>query len=101
MAALRDAHRVGYGLRKVAEALGHLRRRLEIELVVLEAHAIRFRDNRPGLETQQDVVRLGIVAAGGVRFTSGDQRNAGASRDPCMAPLKARPPRHALGLTLE
>src|SRR5205823_8056517 len=61
---------------KVAEALGHLRRRLEIELVVLEAHPIRFRDNRPGLQTEQDVMGLGVVAPSVVRIVGGGERNS-------------------------
>src|SRR5438093_10828266 len=101
MAALRDAHGIGYGLRKVAEALGHLRRRLEIELVVLEAHPIRFRDNRPGLQTEQDVMGLGVVAPSVVRIVGGDERNSSAPRDPGQALVHARLLLQAMVLNLE
>ena len=78
MTALRNPDGVRDGLGEFAEALRHLGRGLEIELVVVELHALLVRDDGAGLQTEKDVVRLGVVLARVVRVVGGDQRNSGA-----------------------
>ena len=75
MTALGDPHRVGDGFRKVPKALFHLGRRLQIELVVVKAHAVGVGDDRTRLQAEEDVMRFGVVLAGVVRIVGGDQRN--------------------------
>ena len=100
-AALRDPHRVRHRLREVPEALGHFGRGLEIELVVVEAHALLIRRHRAGLQAEQDVVRLRIVLAGVVRVVGRDQRDPGALRDASQALVDPRLLLHPVVLDLE
>src|SRR5438477_4735822 len=68
MAALGNLDGVGNGLREIAESLGHLGGRLEIELVVVEPHPLLIRGDGASLQAQEDVVRLGVVASRVVRI---------------------------------
>ncbi len=101
MATLRDPKGVGDGLRKLAEPLRHLGRGLEVELVVVEAHPFLVGDDRTGLQTEKDVMRLGIVLAGVVGVVRGDQRNPGALREARQALVDASLLLHPVVLDLE
>ena len=77
VATLGDAQGVGHRLRVVAELRRHLLGRFQIELVVVEAHALGIGDDGPGLEAEQDVVRLCVLLPRVVRVVGHHQRDAG------------------------
>ncbi len=78
---LRDAQRVGERLRQLAEELVHLGGRLEVELIRPVAHPPRRIHRLPGLDAEEEVVRLGVVALEVVTVVGADERDAGLARD--------------------
>src|ERR1700737_5509858 len=101
MAAPRDRPRVGDRPREIAEPLGHLGGCLEVELVVVESHALLIRDDRARLQAEEDVVRLGVVPSRVMGIVRGDQwdpRALGQPGEPFVDPSLLF---HAVVLALE
>ena len=63
-------------VRLVGEQGRHLRRRLEVEVVRLEAHPVGLLDHRPGAHAQQRVVSLVLLPVDVVEVVGDDQRQA-------------------------
>ena len=59
--ALRNGERIVIGLFVTLEKRSHLRRRLEIELIAGIAHAVLVGDFLAGADTEQNVVRFGVL----------------------------------------
>ena len=77
---LGDPQRVVHGVRKLAAEQGaHLRRRLEEELVGVEAHAAGRVDVGVGLDAEQEVVRVVLLGHRVVGVVGGKKRDVLAS----------------------
>ena len=77
VAALGDLHRAGGRAGVVPEALLHLLRRLEVELVAAVLHALLVGEAALGLDTQERVVRVGVLVPQVVHVVGGDRLEAG------------------------
>ena len=78
-AALGDLERPPDRLRVVGEVLGHLVRRLEVELVGVEPPAVRVGERVAGLDAEQRLVRARVLVAEVVDVAGGDERQPGRS----------------------
>ncbi len=76
-AALGDLHRHRQGVEEVGQRLGHLGRGLEVELLRVEAEALRVAEDVARLDGQQGLVRVGVLAARVVGVAGRDHRQAG------------------------
>ena len=79
---LGDPTRVPEGVGLVGEQRGHLRSRLEIEVVGLELHPARRVDVVAGPDAEQDVMGFGLILVDVVEVVGHDQRQAGLGRQP-------------------
>ncbi len=68
------------GVFDFAEQRHHFFARLEVEIGLIQAHAVRVGHGFAGLDAQQDFVRAGVVLAQIVRVVGGDERDAGIRR---------------------
>ena len=73
---LGDAPGVADRLRLVGEQGRHLGRRLEVEVVGLEAHPVGLLDHRAGADAQQRVMGLALLPVDVVEVVGRDQRQA-------------------------
>ena len=80
-AALGDLERARDRLRVVGEVLRHLLRRLEVELVGVEAPVVRVGERVAGLDAEQRLVRARVLVAEVVDVAGGDEREAGRRGD--------------------
>ncbi len=85
----------------VGEERGHLGRRLDVELVGVEAHPVGRVEVVAGPDAEQDVVRLGLVLADVVEVVGHDQRQPGLGREPDELLVEPALVRHAVVLQLE
>ena len=69
------------GVGRVAEDRGHLGGRLEVELVGRELEPVRVRDLAVRLDADQDVLALGVLAAGEVDVVRGHEGQAELAGD--------------------
>ena len=69
------------GVGRVPEELGHLRRGLEIELIGRELETVRVGDLAVGLDADEDVLALGVLAAGEVDVVRGHERQVELAGD--------------------
>ena len=65
-------NRIVARFRELGERLAHLLFRLHVELVVLEAHAVRVVHRRTRADAQHDVLRLGVFLLQVVEVVRGD-----------------------------
>ncbi len=80
-AALGELERAGERLGIVREVRGHLRRRLEEELVGVEAPAVRVRERVARLDAEERLVGLGVLVVQVVDVAGRHERQAGPLRD--------------------
>jgi hypothetical protein len=69
------------GLRVAGEVLRHLLRRLEVELVGVEAPVVRVGERVPGLDAEERLVRARVLVAQVVDVAGGDEREPGRPGD--------------------
>ena len=65
----------------VREQVSHLARRLDVELVGVELETVLIGFHGAGLDTQQRIVRIGLVRSGVVRIVRGEERGIDRSAD--------------------
>ncbi len=83
-AALGDLDRDRDRVDEVGQGGRHLGARLEEELLGVEAEATRVAQQVAGLDRQQRLVGVGVLAAGVVGVAGGDQRQAGVDGEPAQ-----------------
>ena len=82
-----DPRRGGQGLLVAGHRGVHLLGAADVELVGLELHPVRVVDRLAGVDAEQDVVRLGVLAGQVVGVAGGDER-AGPSGGPRRRPRR-------------
>jgi hypothetical protein len=96
VAALGDLERALDRLRVVGEVLRHLGRRLEVELVGVEAPAVRVCERVARLDAEKRLVRPCVFVTEIVDIAGGDERETGRLRERrqvCVDPLLDLDPR--------
>jgi hypothetical protein len=88
VAALGDGERALQRLRQLRKYLGHLFRRLEIELVGGKAHVLRIGHGLAGLYAHQDFLRARIRLRQIVGVVGGHQRNTALAGEPHEVPVQ-------------
>ncbi len=98
---LRDAERVGQGLRELREEGCHLVGALHVEFGAVEAHAPRLVALLARADAQEQVVRLGVAALEVVHVVRADEGEPRAPRDGDEALVRDLLLRYAVVLQLE
>ena len=88
-AALGDLHRDRQRVEEVRQGRRHLGGGLEVELLRVEPEAVRVAQHVAGLDRQQRLVRVGVLAAGVVRVAGRDQRQPRVGGQPAQVGVDA------------